>query len=87
VDDDNIVDDSIRLVYLKRYLKAAHRAITEGIPLKGYFVWSLWDNFEWAEGLTIRFGLVHIDYQTLKRTPKASAYWYASVIKANGFEV
>ena len=86
VDDDNTVDDSIRLIYLKRYLQAAHRAITEGIPLKGYFVWSLWDNFEWAEGLTIRFGLVHIDYQTLKRTPKASAYWYAGVIKCNGFE-
>ena len=71
---------------MKSYLKAAHRAIAEGIPLKGYFVWSFWDNFELAEGLTIRFGLVHVDYQTLKRTPKASAYWYAGVIKNNGFD-
>ena len=86
VDDDGQVQDSIRLIYLKSYLKAAHRAIAEGIPLKGYFVWSFWDNFEWAEGLTIRFGLVHVDYQTLKRTPKASAYWYAGVIKNNGFD-
>lgn len=86
VDDDGTVTDSIRLIYLKNYLKQAHRAIEAGIPLKGYFVWSLWDNFEWAEGLSIRFGIVHVDYNTLKRTPKASAYWYSEVIKQNGFE-
>jgi beta-glucosidase len=85
VDDDGSVNDPIRLIYLRNYLKQAHRAIQEGIPLKGYFVWSLWDNFEWAEGLSIRFGLVHVDYATLKRTPKASAYWYSRVIQAHGF--
>lgn len=85
VDDDGQVEDTIRKIYLKRYLKAAHRAIEDGIPLKGYFVWSYLDNFEWAEGLSIRFGLVHVDYETLKRTPKASAYWYANVVKENGF--
>ncbi len=86
VDDDGNVTDSKRLIYLKNYLKQVHKAIEEGIPLKGYFAWSLLDNFEWAEGLSIRFGIVHVDYDTLKRTPKASAYWYTNVIKNNGFE-
>lgn len=86
VDENGRVEDPIRKIYLKQYLMAAHRAICEGIPLKGYFVWSFWDNFEWAEGLSIRFGLVHVDFNTLKRTPKASAYWYSKVIEENGFE-
>jgi beta-glucosidase len=85
VDDDGTVTDSIRLIYLRNYLKQLYRVIQEGIPLKGYFVWSLLDNFEWAEGLSIRFGIVHVDYATLKRTPKASAYWYSQVIKDHGF--
>ncbi len=84
-EEDGTVTDSIRLIYLKNYLKQVHRAIGSGIPLKGYFVWSLLDNFEWAEGLSVRFGIVHVDYATLKRTPKASAYWYSNVIQNNGF--
>lgn len=86
VDDDGSVTDSIRLIYIRNYLKAVHRAIEDSIPVKGYFVWSLMDNFEWAEGLSIRFGIIHVDYDTLKRTPKASAYWYSEAVKNNGFE-
>ncbi|QHQ63881.1 beta-glucosidase [Anaerocolumna sedimenticola] len=86
VDDDGTVTDPIRLIYLRNYLKMLHKALGEGIPIKGYFVWSLWDNFEWAEGLSIRFGIIHVDYNTLKRTPKASANWYSNVIRNNGFE-
>jgi beta-glucosidase len=86
VDDDGTVTDSNRLIYLRNYLKQVHRAIEDGIPLKGYFAWSLWDNFEWAEGLSIRFGIVYVDYNTLKRIPKASAYWYSKVIQDNGFD-
>ena len=65
----------------------AHRAIAAGVPLAGYFVWSLLDNFEWAEGLSDRFGIVYIDYATLRRTPKASAQWYSDVIARNMVEV
>lgn len=86
IDEYGIVEDPIRIIYLRNYIKQVHRAIAEGIPVKGYFVWSFWDNFEWAEGLSIRFGMIHVDYQTLKRTPKKSAYWYSEVIKNHGFE-
>lgn len=85
-DEHGKVDDPVRVTYLRNYLKYAHRAIAEGIPLAGYFVWSFTDNFEWTEGLALRFGLVHVNYQTLKRTPKTSAYWYSKVIENNGFE-
>jgi beta-glucosidase len=57
------------------------RAISDGYPLKGYFPWSLMDNFEWADGYSKRFGMVHVNYETLKRTPKLSYYWYQEVIK------
>ncbi len=85
VTQDGCCEDPIRCQYIKNYLKMAHKAIEEGIPLKGYFVWSLLDNFEWAEGLAVRFGLVHVDYNTLERTPKASALMYSDIIKQNGF--
>lgn len=83
---DGIVQDDDRLNYLKRYLEAAYRAINNGINLKGYFVWSLMDNFEWIDGYSKRFGLIRINYDTLERIWKKSALWYSDVIKNNGFE-
>ncbi len=62
-----------------------HQAIEEGVPLRGYFVWSLLDNFEWAFGYTKRFGIVYVDYETQKRIPKASALWYRQIISKNAF--
>lgn len=75
--------DSDRIFYLREYLKAAHRAVSESYPLKGYFLWSLLDNFEWAWGYDRRFGIIYIDYPTQTRIPKASAYWYAECIQQN----
>ena len=80
---DGKVDDQNRLDYIKTYLEACHEAIENGVQLKGYFVWSFMDNFEWASGYSKRFGIHHVDYETLVRTPKASALWYAELIKAN----
>ena len=61
-----------------------HKAIQIGVPVKGYFAWSLLDNFEWAHGYKMRFGIVHVDFETQKRTPKQSALWYRNVINQNG---
>ncbi|TFG28214.1 MAG: glycosyl hydrolase family protein, partial [Promethearchaeota archaeon] len=69
------------------YLETAHRAINDGVNLKGYFVWSLTDNFEWVEGYSKRFGLIRINYNTQDRMWKKSALWYKDVIKNNGFEL
>ena len=82
---DGQVDDPRRVDYLKAHLGALRIALDEGAPVKGYFAWSLMDNFEWARGYDKRFGLVHVDYDTLVRTPKASARWYSDTIRANGF--
>ncbi|MBZ0214139.1 MAG: beta-glucosidase [Nitrospirae bacterium] len=84
VDEDGGVHDPQRIAYTRNYLKQLHRAIQDGIDVRGYFHWSLMDNFEWAEGYSKRFGLVHVDYATQKRTPKDSAYWYREVIRSNG---
>jgi beta-glucosidase len=81
---DGRVDDPRRLRYLARHLAAAHRAIGQGVPLRGYFAWSLLDNFEWAQGYAKRFGLVYVDYPTQERTIKASGYWYRDVAARNG---
>ena len=70
-----------RVEYLRGYLGAAARAMLEGIDLRGYFAWSLLDNFEWGEGYRSRFGLVYVDYGTQRRIPKASAYWYRDFIR------
>jgi beta-glucosidase len=78
------VDDPDRVAYLDSHFRAAHRAIADGVDLRGYFVWSLLDNFEWSFGFSKRFGLIHVDYETLERTPKTSARWYAQVTRANG---
>ncbi|WP_211240764.1 GH1 family beta-glucosidase [Hamadaea tsunoensis] len=81
---DGRVADPDRIAYLDGHLKAAHDAITAGVDLRGYFVWSLLDNFEWALGYGKRFGIVHVDYETQRRTLKDSARWYRDVIAANG---
>lgn len=81
---DGKVHDPQRIDYTARYLRSLHRACGEGFPVLGYFHWSLLDNFEWAEGYSRRFGLVHVDFETQKRTPKDSARWYRSVIESRG---
>ena len=75
------INDKERTSYLQNYLKQVHRAQTEGLKISGYFVWTFTDNFEWAEGYYPRFGLVHIDFTTLKRTIKASGMWYSNFLK------
>ncbi|MEW2528066.1 GH1 family beta-glucosidase [Streptomyces sp. NPDC047071] len=74
------LDDQDRIAYLDGHLRALHRAMTAGVDVRGYFVWSLLDNFEWAEGYGQRFGLVHVDYATQQRTPKASYHWLRSAL-------
>ncbi|GAT33600.1 beta-glucosidase [Terrimicrobium sacchariphilum] len=81
---DGRVHDSQRIDFLQRYLRELDRAIGDGVDVRGYFQWSIMDNFEWSEGYKERFGLVHVDYETQKRTPKDSAYWYRDVITTNG---
>jgi beta-glucosidase len=81
---DGRVDDRDRLAYFDSHLRACHEAIGSGVPLRGYFAWSLMDNFEWAWGYTKRFGMIHVDYESQLRTPKSSARWYADVIRRNG---
>jgi beta-glucosidase len=80
---DGRVRDPKRIAYYHQHLAACLAAIDAGVPLKGYFAWSLLDNFEWAEGYAKRFGIVHVDYATQKRTPKDSARWYSQVVQAN----
>ena len=80
---DGRVDDTDRVMYLRNHLANLHRAVAEGYPVKGYFLWSLMDNFEWADGYSKRFGLHYVDFKTLKRTPKLSAEWYKQVIAEN----
>lgn len=75
------VQDDDRIGYVRRHLQQVERAIAAGIDVRGYFLWSLLDNFEWAYGYSKRFGIVHVDYETQTRTPKASALWYADVIR------
>jgi beta-glucosidase len=70
-------------MYLRNYLRQLHRAVAEGVPVKGYFVWSLLDNYEWADGYDKRFGIVYVDFKTQKRTPKLSARFYQEVIRQN----
>ncbi|MFJ3201384.1 GH1 family beta-glucosidase [Streptomyces sp. NPDC086989] len=78
------IADDRRIAYHAGHLGALHRAMEEGVDVRGYFIWSILDNFEWAEGYRQRFGLVHVDYETLERTPKASYAWYRDVIKGRG---
>lgn len=81
VAEDGSVRDPQRLDYIRRHLQAVHAAMVDGADVRGYFVWSLLDNFEWAFGYAKRFGIVHVDYQSQQRIPKASAHWYANVAR------
>ncbi len=76
---DGSVPDPDRIAYLDAHLRATHAAMAAGVDVRGYFQWSLLDNYEWAYGYTKRFGMVYVDYETQQRTPKASALWYADV--------
>jgi beta-glucosidase len=80
---DGRIDDLDRVMFLREYLGQLRRATSEGVPVRGYFVWSLLDNFEWVDGYATRFGLHYVDYKTLKRTPKLSASFYKKVIARN----
>ena len=85
-DSKGFVDDWGRVAYLRSYLRAVHAAIPRGCDVRGYFVWSLMDNFEWAYGYEPRFGIVRTDYRTLRRIPKRSALWYKEMIANNGVD-
>ncbi len=85
-DADGRIHDQRRVDFLDRHIRAAHRAVQAGVPLSGYFVWSLMDNFEWARGYAQRFGLTEVDFATQKRTPRDSAYWYGEVARRNGLD-
>ena len=79
-DEDGFVDDRGRTAYVRAHLGAVLDAVDAGVPVRGYFYWSLLDNFEWAWGYAKRFGIVRVDYDTQVRTPKASALDYARII-------
>lgn len=84
---EGFVEDWDRIRFLQAHLQALHQAIQEGANVHGYFVWSIFDNFEWERGYSKRFGLVRVDFETLKRTPKQSAYWFGEVIRQNSITV
>ena len=86
ISEDGQVHDPRRVHYLQEYIKQAGEAMQEGAPLAGYFVWSLMDNFEWAEGYSKRFGVVYVDYATQRRIPKDSARWYQQTIQSSQIE-
>lgn len=83
---DGTVDDGPRRDYLRRHILAMHDAIGQGAPVRGYFLWSLYDNFEWGFGYSSRFGIVFVDFATQRRTVKESGHWYSRVIAANAVE-
>jgi beta-glucosidase/6-phospho-beta-glucosidase/beta-galactosidase len=84
---DGSIDDPDRRAYIARHIDAVREAVREavraGVDVRGYFAWSLLDNYEWAEGYRMRFGIVHVDFATQRRTPKSSARWYANLIAAH----
>lgn len=86
IDLDDRVRDPRRIRYLRDHIAQVHRAIEDGVPLHGYFVWSLTDNFEWAHGYRMRFGIVYVDFDTQKRIIKDSGRWFARVIRDNGLD-
>jgi beta-glucosidase len=83
IDSNGEVLDLDRREFLRNYLLSVHRAVDEGFDVRGYFLWSLMDNYEWAEGYVKRFGIVYVDYETQQRTPKLSANWYRKVVEEN----
>jgi beta-glucosidase len=76
--------DPLRVDYLRKHIRAVHDAMARGVDVRGYFVWSLLDNFEWSLGYSKRFGIVHVDFESQRRTPKDSAHFYARVIATQG---
>jgi beta-glucosidase len=82
VSPDGCVHDTSRIAYLESHIPSMHRALSDGVPLRGYFAWSLMDNFEWAHGYTKRFGLIWVDYSSQRRIMKDSAWWYKAFIQA-----
>ena len=86
-DETGFVADRGRVDYLSAHMQAALEAVDAGVNLGGYYVWSLMDNFEWSMGYGPRFGLVRVEYETGKRIPKQSAYWFREVIKHNGINI
>lgn len=83
-DPSGAVNDPLRVDYYRNHLRAAYQAMKQGVDLRGYFAWSLLDNLEWSAGFTRRFGLIHVDFANQVRTPKASARFYADVIRSAG---
>ena len=81
---DGKVHDPQRIDYLHRHLLQLERAVNEGVPVHGYFAWTLLDNFEWSFGYKVRVGMIFTDYETLKRIPKDSFYFYQKVMQTNG---
>jgi beta-glucosidase len=81
---DGRVEDPLRIWYLREHLSAALEAVRQGVDLRGYFVWSLLDNYEWSLGYAKRFGIIHVNYETQERTLKESARFYSEVIRSNG---
>ena len=86
LDMDRKIDDYNRVDYLRRHIIAVNNAMGSGVDIRGYFIWSLYDNFEWAFGRYSRFGIIYHDFDTLERIPKRSAYWYRDVINNNGLD-
>ena len=78
--ENGMINDSGRIAYFKEYLEAVLRAKRAGVPVSGYFAWTLTDNFEWAEGYRAKFGLVHVDFETQQRTIKASGHWFRQLL-------
>ena len=81
---DGAVEDPLRVAYYRWHLRAVRQAMARGIPVRGYFAWSLLDNFEWSLGYAKRFGIVHVNFDTQERTPKSSAHFYRDVIRTRG---
>ena len=82
---DGRIPDAARIAYMRAHLRELHRAIQDGVPVRAHHLWSLMDNFEWAEGYSQRFGIVYVDFENgLKRTVKDSGRWYAGVAATNG---
>jgi beta-glucosidase len=86
-DEKGYVRDWDRIRYISSHLQALHEAIQEGADVHGYFAWSIFDNFEWERGYGPRFGLVRVDYETLERIPKQSAYWFGEVTRHNSITI
>ena len=83
IEKNGEINDSDRIDYFKKYLSAVKKSIDDGAKVKSYFAWTFMDNFEWALGFEKRFGIVHVDFKTLKRTPKRSYYFFKKLVEEN----